>query len=87
MRPWLFCFPLLPALLLSASALGSPPEDLLSLGWAYQPEMHAQWEAEREGVEAAVRAEPIAGRYERVEEIGSGGMGQVWRGYDSASAT
>ncbi|MGW0239886.1 protein kinase domain-containing protein [Micromonospora chalcea] len=30
-----------------------------------------------------MRAEPIAGRYERVEEIGSGGMGQVWRGYDS----
>ncbi|MET9300660.1 serine/threonine-protein kinase [Micromonospora aurantiaca] len=29
-----------------------------------------------------MRAEPIAGRYERVEEIGSGGMGQVWRGYD-----
>ncbi|MEU7947418.1 serine/threonine-protein kinase [Micromonospora taraxaci] len=30
-----------------------------------------------------MRAEPIAGRYERVEEIGSGGMGHVWRGYDS----
>ncbi|MEO3746721.1 serine/threonine-protein kinase [Plantactinospora sp. B5E13] len=29
-----------------------------------------------------VRAEPIAGRYELVEEINSGGMGQVWRGYD-----
>ncbi|MGC5322715.1 protein kinase domain-containing protein [Micromonospora arida] len=30
-----------------------------------------------------MRTEPIAGRYERVEEIGSGGMGHVWRGYDS----
>ncbi|MEV4214040.1 serine/threonine-protein kinase [Micromonospora sp. NPDC049662] len=29
-----------------------------------------------------VRAEPIAGRYELVDEINSGGMGQVWRGYD-----
>ncbi|SCG14833.1 Serine/threonine protein kinase [Micromonospora echinofusca] len=28
------------------------------------------------------RAEPIAGRYELVDEIKSGGMGQVWRGYD-----
>ncbi|MGY4680326.1 protein kinase domain-containing protein [Micromonospora aurantiaca (nom. illeg.)] len=30
-----------------------------------------------------VRAEPIAGRYELVDEINSGGMGQVWRGYDA----
>ncbi|MET7821627.1 serine/threonine-protein kinase [Micromonospora zamorensis] len=30
-----------------------------------------------------VRAEPIAGRYELVDEIKSGGMGQVWRGYDA----
>jgi serine/threonine protein kinase len=30
-----------------------------------------------------VRAQPIAGRYELVEPIKSGGMGQVWRGYDS----
>ncbi len=30
-----------------------------------------------------MREEPIAGRYERVEQIGSGGMGQVWRGYDN----
>jgi len=29
-----------------------------------------------------VRTESIAGRYELVEEIQSGGMGQVWRGYD-----
>ncbi|MFB6392273.1 protein kinase domain-containing protein [Polymorphospora lycopeni] len=27
-------------------------------------------------------AEPIAGRYELVEQLRSGGMGQVWRGYD-----
>src|SRR5690606_28470254 len=25
----------------------------------------------------------IAGRYELIEEIGSGGMGTIWRGYDS----
>lgn len=30
-----------------------------------------------------MRAEPIAGRCELVEEIKSGGMGTVWRGYDS----
>lgn len=30
-----------------------------------------------------MRAEPIAGRYELVDEINSGGMGQVWRGYDA----
>jgi tRNA A-37 threonylcarbamoyl transferase component Bud32/tetratricopeptide (TPR) repeat protein len=30
-----------------------------------------------------VSTEPIAGRYELVEPIRSGGMGQVWRGYDS----
>ncbi|MBO4209269.1 serine/threonine-protein kinase, partial [Micromonospora echinofusca] len=30
-----------------------------------------------------MRAEPIAGRYELVDEIRSGGMGQVWRGYDA----
>ncbi len=41
------------------------------------------WPRQSGGTGAAVRAEPIAGRYERVEEIGSGGMGQVWRGYDS----
>jgi len=29
-----------------------------------------------------VRAEPIASRYELVDEISTGGMGQVWRGYD-----
>jgi len=29
-----------------------------------------------------VRDEPIAGRYELVEEISNGGMGQVYRGYD-----
>jgi serine/threonine protein kinase len=29
-----------------------------------------------------VHAEPIAGRYELVEQLSSGGMGQVWRGYD-----
>ena len=27
--------------------------------------------------------EPIAGRYELIEEISSGGMGTVWRGYDA----
>ncbi|WP_434740421.1 protein kinase domain-containing protein [Micromonospora sp. SH-82] len=30
-----------------------------------------------------MRADPIAGRYELVDEIRSGGMGQVWRGYDA----
>ena len=30
-----------------------------------------------------MRGEPIAGRYELVDEISSGGMGQVWRGYDA----
>ncbi|MEO3777956.1 serine/threonine-protein kinase [Micromonospora sp. B11E3] len=30
-----------------------------------------------------MRPEPIAGRYELVERISSGGMGQVWRGYDA----
>ncbi|MEU4773961.1 serine/threonine-protein kinase [Micromonospora sp. NPDC023644] len=30
-----------------------------------------------------VRAGPIADRYELVDEINSGGMGQVWRGYDA----
>ncbi|MET8525599.1 serine/threonine-protein kinase [Micromonospora sp. NPDC005172] len=30
-----------------------------------------------------MRAEPIAGRYELVDEIKTGGMGQVWRGYDA----
>ncbi|NJP32853.1 serine/threonine protein kinase [Micromonospora sp. HSS6-12] len=30
-----------------------------------------------------MRAERIAGRYELVDEINSGGMGQVWRGYDA----
>lgn len=30
-----------------------------------------------------MRPEPIAGRYELVEHISSGGMGQVWRGYDA----
>jgi tetratricopeptide (TPR) repeat protein len=30
-----------------------------------------------------VRAEPIAGRYELVGQMTPGGMGQVWRGYDS----
>jgi serine/threonine protein kinase len=29
-----------------------------------------------------VQTEPIAGRYELVEQLNSGGMGQVWRGYD-----
>ncbi|MEV4516106.1 protein kinase [Dactylosporangium sp. NPDC049525] len=29
-----------------------------------------------------MRAEPIAGRYELVEQLDTGGMGQVWRGYD-----
>jgi serine/threonine protein kinase len=29
-----------------------------------------------------MHAEPIAGRYQLVEELSSGGMGQVWRGYD-----
>ncbi|MFE3198500.1 serine/threonine-protein kinase [Embleya sp. NPDC059237] len=29
-------------------------------------------------------AERIAGRYELIDEIGSGGMGTVWRGYDAA---
>ncbi|MEV4497077.1 serine/threonine-protein kinase [Micromonospora arborensis] len=30
-----------------------------------------------------MRAEPISGRYELVDEIKTGGMGQVWRGYDA----
>lgn len=30
-----------------------------------------------------MRAEKVAGRYELVEEIGFGAMGQVWRGYDA----
>lgn len=30
-----------------------------------------------------MRREPIGGRYELVDEIKSGGMGQVWRGYDA----
>jgi serine/threonine protein kinase len=30
-----------------------------------------------------VRPEPISDRYELVEQIGPGGMGQVWRGYDA----
>lgn len=31
----------------------------------------------------AVREEAIAGRYELVEQLSFGGMGQVWRGYDA----
>ena len=27
--------------------------------------------------------QPIAGRYELLEELNSGGMGDVWRGYDA----
>jgi hypothetical protein len=30
-----------------------------------------------------VRAAPIAGRYELVEQVSTGGMGQIWRGYDA----
>lgn len=30
-----------------------------------------------------MQREPIAGRYELVEPLNSGGMGQVWRGYDA----
>ena len=47
---------------------------------------------EQEGVPASAaerrrkssaRTEPIAGRYEPVEKISAGGMGQAWRAYDS----
>ncbi|MFS8478946.1 MAG: protein kinase [Micromonosporaceae bacterium] len=30
-----------------------------------------------------MRAAPIAGRYELVEQVSTGGMGQIWRGYDA----
>jgi len=35
-----------------------------------------------DGKRAPVQAAPIAGRYELVEQLDAGGMGQIWRGYD-----